>query len=330
MIKRLCHCVFLLSLGFLTAPSLRAADSPTSRYYEDAVSNVLQTDPSQLPARILLAKVYMASSNYTAAEKELLMSRRMGADASQVVVLLAKVRNELKKFHVNLEELRPNDFASHAQADLWSQLGLAHFHTGDADAALIAFRNALTLLPQHPDARLGLARITLQTGDYERALEQVAAVLSENPEDPSAWYLRGAVFHAQGAYLAALESYQRTRALSPQHLQAGLGEATATLDSGDAVHAIRLLGELGKAHPEHPEIPYMLSQAYTQLGRLPDATRALQQASSILAAVAPKTCMTTPPTCCWVRWWPTRTISRKSPINTCRCTCRGGRTMSRR
>ena len=310
MIKRLCHCVFLLSLGFLTAPSLRAADSPTSRYYEDAVSrfaagdnkgaliqlkNVLQTDPSQLPARILLAKVYMASSNYTAAEKELLMSRRMGADASQVVVLLAKVRNELKKFHVNLEELRPNDFASHAQADLWSQLGLAHFHTGDADAALIAFRNALTLLPQHPDARLGLARITLQTGDYERALEQVAAVLSENPEDPSAWYLRGAVFHAQGAYLAALESYQRTRALSPQHLQAGLGEATATLDSGDAVHAIRLLGELGKAHPEHPEIPYMLSQAYTQLGRLPDATRALQQASSILAAVAPEDLHDNPP-----------------------------------
>lgn len=303
MIKRAYRYPFSCLLVFLFVSATAAVDNLTSRYYEDAITkftngdskgaliqlkNALQRDPSQLPARILLARAHMTLGDFVSAEKELLMSRRMGADVSEIAVLLAQVRNDLKQFETNIEQLRPGDFPAHIRPELWSQLGLALLNTGNHEGAEIAFRNALALEPDHANANLGLARLPLQTGDYKRALEQVDRVLSGKPEDPNAWYLRGAIFHAQGSYAAAIGSYQRTLELSPAHLQAALGEATSTLDSGDAERAVRLLDVFSKAYPSHPEAPYMLAQAYHQLGRLSEAKQALQQASNVVGSVAPE------------------------------------------
>ena len=310
MIKPLCRHGFSLVIVLLSLTATTAADSLSSRYYEDAITrfaqgdnagaliqlkNALQNDPSQLPARVLIARVYMSLGNFASAEKELLMSRRMGADLSEIAVPLAKARNELKKFQINIEELHPDEFPVPIRADLWSHLGLARIHTDDLDGAEIAFRNALALNPDHSDANLGLARIPLQTGDYKRALDQVDAVLLGKPDDPNGWYLRGAILHAQGRYRDAIDSYQRTLVLSPAHLQAALGEAASTLDMGNAQRAVRLFDAFGKAHPFHPEAPYLLAQAYAQLGQLAEAKSALQQASSILGSVAPEDLHNNPP-----------------------------------
>lgn len=303
MIKCVRRYTFFCLLGFFFVPATAVANSATSRYYEDAITrfsegdskgaliqlkNTLQRDPSHLPARILLARVHSVLGDFASAEKELLMSRRMGADVSEITALLAQVRNELKKFETNVRELSPGEFPVHIRPELWSQLGLALLYTGDHGGAELAFRNALALTPEHSGAILGLARLPLQSGDYERALDQVDRVLSVKPENPNAWYLRGAILHAQGKHNAAIASYQRTLVLSPAHLQAALGEATSTLDSGNAERAVRLFDAFGKRYPSHPEAPYMLAQAYQKLGRLSEAKQALQQASSIVGSVAPE------------------------------------------
>ena len=174
------------------------ADALATRYYEDAVSrfssgdhqgalvqlkNTLQRDPSQLPGRMLLAKVHMRLGDFLAAEKELLMAERMGGDPRQLVVLLAKVRNELKKFETNVKELNPNEHPVQIRADLWVSLGIALLHTDDIAAAGVAFNNALTFAPDHARAHVGLARIPLKEGKLVEAKKQADLALRRYPRD---------------------------------------------------------------------------------------------------------------------------------------------------
>ncbi len=65
---------------------------------------------------------------------------------------------------------RPND------ADALVQLGFARLAQSDWDGAESAFSNALQLAPDYEDASLGLARIAYFRGNYDSALERLAAL----------------------------------------------------------------------------------------------------------------------------------------------------------
>ena len=288
----------ILPTLLLTASiTVGAADALSIRYYEDAVSrfnggdldgaevqlkNALSRDPGQLSARILMGRILLQRGQALAAEEELTMANKLGADPLLTALPLAKARNALGRFKTNIETLIPTAFPVHEQPEIWVELALARLATDDLDGAEIAFKQALAIEPLHATATIGLARVPLERGEFTVA-EQMAALATANaPDDPQAWFVKASALHAQGRNIDAAAAYARAKALDPADSAAALGEAAALLDAGEAERAIAALAALRESHPWTPEAPYLQARAYQQLGRDADARSALDAAAEIL------------------------------------------------
>ncbi|MCP5414282.1 MAG: PEP-CTERM system TPR-repeat protein PrsT [Chromatiaceae bacterium] len=279
-----------------------AADPLAVRYYEDAVSrfnagdakgaliqlkNALQRDPGQLSAKILTGRTYLALGEPRLAEEELLQAQKLGADPLLVALPLARARNEMGKYDENIHDIVPIQFPRAQQPDLWVELGLARLYKHDPDGAQIAFEEALKIDPAHTGSRLGMARIPLEAKDFEGAERLADEVIAIDPQNAEAWVIKGSVAHVTGQFEEAATAYGRAYQINPQSLQAAFGEAAALMDGKKPAKAAALLRNLQQAHPYSPTIPYLLSKALTEIGRLDDAKLALGDAAAIVSQVTP-------------------------------------------
>ncbi|MBX3365194.1 MAG: tetratricopeptide repeat protein [Phycisphaeraceae bacterium] len=62
-----------------------------------------------------------------------------------------------------------------------NNLGVLHFQKGELHAAAVAFENARSLLPAHPDPRINLGMTFERAGRVEHALEAYSAALEVHP-----------------------------------------------------------------------------------------------------------------------------------------------------
>jgi putative PEP-CTERM system TPR-repeat lipoprotein len=295
-----------LCLSFILAGALSwsnaSADSTAMQYYEDALSrfgsgdprgaliqlrNTLRIDPSHLSARALLGKIHLELNDAPAAEKELEMARRLGVDPTQIVVPLARALNRQGKFAEVIETVQPTGFPPPIAAELWIELGTAHLASDDALNAEIAFSKALELMPRHTGAMLGLARIPLRGQQFAEARRLTEAALNLDPDSAEAWYQMGSVYHAQGAFSAAVQHYREAQTRDPDSYPAALGEAAALLEGGEPAQAAERLAQLRAANPRSPEAVFLHARALKQLGRESDYRTALQEASNIVGSASP-------------------------------------------
>ena len=75
--------------------------------------------------------------------------------------------------------------------------------------AVETYRRALTLRPRHTAARVGLARLLSDLGEFVGALEQIAAARAARPSYPEASAVEGRIHRAAGDDEAALAAYRR-------------------------------------------------------------------------------------------------------------------------
>lgn len=304
MSKVVCHRLVrtgLLVLASLFSHAGAAADPLATRYYEDAVSrfqngdpqgaliqlkNALQRDPTLLSAKILLGRSYLATGQPREAEEQLVQAQKLGADPYLTALSLARARNEVGKYKLNLEKIVPLRFPKARQPDLWVELGVARLESGDTDGARIAFGEATAIDPLHPGGRIGLARIPLQNNDFITAERIADDVLGTAPEHAGAWFIKASAAHANGRFDEAAEAYAKANEFDPQHLQAALGEAAARLEGGDAGIAAALLGALRKRYPTVATVPYLQSEALNALGQDTAAEEARETASQLVNSYA--------------------------------------------
>jgi cellulose synthase operon protein C len=286
----------------LLSGSVLAADPAAVRFYEDAVSrfnagdaqgaliqlkNSLQRDPGQLPAKILLGRAQLALGQAALAEEELLQAQQLGADPVLVALPLAQARNALGRYQDNIRDLVPTRAPRSQQPDLWVELGLARLYSDDPGGAGIAFEEALKIDPLHAGARVGLARIPLESRRFAEAGELAAQVLADHPRNADAWFVKGVAAHAEGRFAAAAEAYGKAYQLDAKMLQAGLGEAAAHMDGGNPARAAALLGSMRRTDPGSPTIIYLQSQALGRAGQSEAARQALDEAAALVGALTP-------------------------------------------
>lgn len=307
------HCLLrklavLLAIFLLSAASL-AADPKAVRHYEDALSrfnagdangamiqlkNSLRRDPGQLPAKILLGRVYLALNNPQVAEEELVQAKKLGADPGLVAVPLARARNQLGRFQLNVDTIRPTDLPASLAGELWVELGLARMASGDVVGADIAYQEALKLDRQNVPAILGLASVQLKRKDYLQAQHYCTQALATDPENADAWFIRGVVDEVQGKSRAALEHYREALRHEPEHYKAAMGEATMLLNAGQPAQAARLFSKIVETRPWSLKAFYLQSQAYARSGQPKEAKAALESGSELVALVTPPDLENTP------------------------------------
>jgi tetratricopeptide (TPR) repeat protein len=140
-------------------------------------------------------------------------------------------------------------------------------------AALRAFRIAQTLVPDSPEAYLGMGRAHLTEPDYLAARAQFEKALSLAPQNDAARHLLGIVFRQQGEYQRALELLVPLAKRFPEdaalHFDLGL---TYYRDGRYDAAATAFRNALA-ADPDSAPAHYQLKQAYQRLRRVPDARR---------------------------------------------------------
>lgn len=128
-------------------------------------------------------------------------------------------------------------------AELWLALGRAYQAGGDLEASEAAYRNALKISPDQPDALNGLGYLYAEWEVHlEEAVRLITRALSQDPQN--------------GAYLDSL--------------------GWAAFKSGRLQEALRFLKEASSRMPD-PEVFYHLGQVYSSLGDLKGAKAAWEQ-----------------------------------------------------
>lgn len=83
------------------------------------------------------------------------------------------------------------------------------FSEGDLDAAAERFHLLVSLDPKNKDARLGLAGVHHQRGDWSENVKELRGVLRMSPEDPEVWKNLGVVLALAGSTSDAVGAYSK-------------------------------------------------------------------------------------------------------------------------
>ena len=128
-------------------------------------------------------------------------------------------------FQAGSYEKAVGKFVAYAAAhpeNVWAHymLGLSNWKAGHPVEAEAAFLQALDLSPDHVKSLINLARVRLDTGDYNEALGPAAKAVQLQPQSVDAQRVLGRVFHNLGRRSEAIEAYVRVLSLRDNDLWA--------------------------------------------------------------------------------------------------------------
>ena len=178
-------------------------------------------------------------------------------------------------------------------APAWRQLGALKFKSGEIDAAEGAYRRCLKLLPNDPEARLGLIRIEQQRSHSEEARRQVESLVHDVPDFPPGHNLLAGMLAADGDEVGARRERWLGReagrsgdasdawleelndwCYDPKRLQV-LGTMQFQAHRGDRGRA--LMTRAVELAPEDPAGYAILAHLHLELGELEAARKVLEQ-----------------------------------------------------
>ncbi|HVW83985.1 MAG TPA: tetratricopeptide repeat protein [Bryobacteraceae bacterium] len=110
--------------------------------------------------------------------------------------------------------------ADPSYADGWLNVGRALIQEGETERARPFVEKALHLQPDLPRAEFFLSQIQKAAGDYDGALQSLAACTRQYPRDRVALNQLGRVLFLQRNYSEAVRAFERTLAVDPEDVQA--------------------------------------------------------------------------------------------------------------
>ena len=287
----------------LNSPGVQADSQQASAYYEDALvrfnnkeidaaiiqlKNTIKENPNHLSAYILLARAYLLQNNGAAAEENLLLANKMGADRSLTIVLLAKAYLAQDKLQLLLNEIDPMPFDSTIKAELMTLFGNAYLQLNQLREAGEAFSKAQNLSPAQVQPIVGLATVFLRSKDFESARQYADRAIAHSPNSGEAWYIRASIKHAQGNLLGAIEDYNKTIELIPEHLNARSARAGVLIDLKNYDQALIDIKYLQQEYPEDPRSAYLHAVVLARQGDVEGAHTQLEKAAEVIDNAAPE------------------------------------------
>jgi putative PEP-CTERM system TPR-repeat lipoprotein len=250
------------------------------------LKNVLQIDPDHAEARWLLGRSYIALGDGASAQKELQRARDLGftsAEMDRVMVSALLLQGRFDDALSRIDQVAASEFDA-----TWLVLrGQADLGLQKVKEAKEAFEAALKNDPGNADARRGLARIGLMTGDTQAAEEQLDKALQSANDDIQTWILKGELELSLQKPDTAQTSFEKALELSPSSATARMGVVRAMLAQGKTNEAGAHIDILAKASPNHPLVNYLRALAARQNNDLDAAQAALREVLRVAPNHAP-------------------------------------------
>jgi tetratricopeptide (TPR) repeat protein len=160
----------------------------------DVLSDGISQLPEAAPLYLARGVLYVQLAQYDKAEADFEAAHEMDPHqslSSAAQGLLAQQKNDLDGALATVQTRlaqKPNDpVLLYFRADFLSQKGVEP-GTSEFQLALRSARQAVALRPRLSGARTVLAKLYLQGGDYQKAVEQFRKALAQDPRDQTALY----------------------------------------------------------------------------------------------------------------------------------------------
>lgn len=287
---------------FLYPAFASARGDKAAGYYEDALTrlerqdeagaviqlkNALQADPRMVSAHLLLGRAYLQSGQADAAQESLETALRLGADRSQVALLLARAMVDQGKGKEVLDRFTPESVPASERAELLVVRGEALKQQGDYRTATQSFEAARAANPGSVTAMLALADAYARQGRPVEAKRLVSEALARAPSEPRVWYSKAAVLHAAQEVEGALEAYGKALTLQPRNTEARVGRVSLLFDLGRDQEALPDLDYLKRESPHEPRGAYYRALYANKHGDAKGAQAALSEVTALLDPVPP-------------------------------------------
>ncbi len=164
---------------------------------------------------------------------------------------------------------RDNEEKTGTSAETQSMLEEAEAALGrnEPDVAAQLFEQVLQRNPTLTDAYIGLARISLATGELEAARVHSTAATRVGPEVGLGWTLLGLVHEASEDVATALQHVRKGAELSPEEYLCQFNHGRVLAVTDNAEQGVEPLKKATELAPSNPDAFYMLGMVATEAGQ---------------------------------------------------------------
>lgn len=152
-------------------------------------------------------------------------------------------------------------------------LALTLIETRRTADALRELDRAVLIDPDHLDTRLRRAELYVQSGQPQRAIDDLTDFHRRRPIEPIPIAMRGTIYASLGKDAEASADFARARAIEPGNAIAVKGEAILACEAGDWRGAIPLLSVALEQYPGDRFLIALRAEAYRQVGDTAQANR---------------------------------------------------------
>lgn len=157
-----------------------------------------------------------------------------------------------------------------------------HAHlAGDLNGAIAAYRQALALAPEDPDALHLLGAATLQLGDAGEALRLLERAAQRQRNNPALLGNLGRAYFECGQYERAREVFRKASRLNPQDPHPLIGTANSLARQGKLDEAESMFQRIVQRFPQEALVWFNLGNVLRDAGRWSEAREKFERAVAL-------------------------------------------------
>ncbi|WP_455209079.1 XrtA/PEP-CTERM system TPR-repeat protein PrsT, partial [Kaarinaea lacus] len=251
------------------------------------LKNVLQQDANHQEARYLLGTIYVAMGDGLSAEKHLNKALSLGVAPERIQVPLVKALVLQAKYDEALSQVAGvNNVPVAEKSELQVLQGEAYLAKGDIDKAVVSYEEASKLNKDNSAAMLGLAKVSLVKGDYEKAETQISPISEADENAVEMLLLKAEVASKRQQFDEVEKLYRRALEICEQRNLRGAALnvrsklAFTLLVNNKTDEALQQIAQLQKAAPDSLFPKYLRGLAAYQQQDFDVALEYLQQVTS--------------------------------------------------
>ncbi len=256
---------------------------------EIELKNILQAEPENGQARLMLGRIQFANGDYQAADKELKKARELGVKEADLGSLHARTLLLLNQPRRVLDEINTSEGAQpDTNAAVLALRARAYLALNEAPSAEDELANADVLLPGHAETLVSRAYLALANKNPEQALGLIEQSLAKAEQRADIWVMKGDVLRMLKRDVDSLPAYTKAIAIEPANIPARLASAQLHLEASSLDKAEADLKALAKVAPNNVMGRYLEAFLEFRRSRFPEAdaklTDVLRTAPNFLPA----------------------------------------------
>lgn len=252
------------------------------------LKNALKENPKNLPAKLLLAEVYIEKKSAHLAEQELNDALLKGADFNLVIELLAKSLLFQGKYEEVIQLDEAIDLNQRSKFSFEMVKAKALFANDESDRAEAIYQSMIKVMPKNIEANLGLASLYLDLNLLTKAQSIINKVEGYTKKDNEFLLVKGRWLLMSGNFTQALTLLEKVNIADPSNVKTLKYIVNSLIGLKEYSQAEILIEEILILSPTDPYIKFLKSAILRDLDKIALSKQILMELSTQLASIDSK------------------------------------------